>query len=161
MKKKDNLPTKKENKVMGRPTLYTKELCDEICFAIATSSKGLHRLCRENENFPSYKTIFNWILNNKEFLHNYEKAREAQAEYLFEEIVDIADDKSNDTLITGDGVPYVNKEWVQRSRLKVDARKWAASKLLPKRFGDKVGVEIETGYTIEIGFKKPKEEDKD
>ena len=32
----------------------------------------------------------------------------------------------------------VNNEAVQRSRLRVDARKWLMSKLMPKKYGEKL-----------------------
>jgi len=73
----------------------------------------------------------------------YARAREAQAEVLADEIVEIADDSSEDFIFAegedqdGKGAKkYVNKEYVKRSALRVDARKWVAAKLLPKKYGD-------------------------
>jgi hypothetical protein len=74
-----------------------------------------------------------------EFRHQYARAREAQADFLAEEILQIADDGENDTYATENG-PAVNHDVVQRSRLRVDARKWLASKLAPKKYGDKLAV---------------------
>ncbi len=66
------------------------------------------------------------------------RAREAQAEIRADEIVDIADDASDDLTTDKDGKLVANNEHIQRSRLRVDARKWIAAKLLPKRYGDKL-----------------------
>ena len=78
------------------------------------------------------------MANHDEFSEQYARAREAQAEIRADEIVDIADDDSNDFTADKDGKPVANSEHIQRSRLRVDARKWIAAKLLPKRYGDKI-----------------------
>ena len=64
--------------------------------------------------------------------------REAQADKLFREIIEIADDASGDYVTTGDGMTIVDHENIQRSRLRVDARKWAAARLAPKKYGDRL-----------------------
>lgn len=70
----------------------------------------------------------------------YEKAKRDCAEMMAEEIIAIADDSSNDTFIDDEGVEHTNHEHINRSRLRVDSRKWLLSKLLPNKFGDKVDV---------------------
>ena len=127
---------------MARPTSFNEKTAERICHRIATSSHGLHRICTE-EGMPCVATVFNWLSNktHKTFLENYARAREAQAELLADEIIDIADDATNDTKRTEDGVEYSNTEWISRSRLRVDARKWKASKLYPKKYGDKIEVD--------------------
>ena len=66
----------------------------------------------------------------------YTRAREVQAEIMAEEIIAIADDSAGDITIDEDGREIVNHEAIQRSRLRVDARKWVAAKLLPRKYGD-------------------------
>jgi hypothetical protein len=66
-----------------------------------------------------------------DFLERYTRAREAQADKLFREIIEIADDASGDYVTTSDGKRIVHHENIQRSRLRVDARKWAAARLAP------------------------------
>ena len=78
----------------------------------------------------------------------YARAREEQAETYADEIVAIADDGRNDTYIDENGNERVNQDVVARSRLRVEARKWVASKLKPKKYGDRLQNE-HTG-TIEI-----------
>ncbi len=79
----------------------------------------------------------------------YVRAREDQADTLADEIVAIADDGSNDTY-EKDGVVLTNQDVVARSRLRVDARKWVAAKLKPKKYGDKVDVEHSGGLIVKI-----------
>ncbi len=55
-----------------------------------------------------------------------------QADALFDEALEIADDASGDWMVDKDGKKTLDHEHVQRSRLRVDTRKWAAGKLAPK-----------------------------
>lgn len=120
---------------MARPSSYTVEQADSICEHIA-SGKSLVSWCREDGR-PNYTTVMRWIQQQPEFRNKYAGAREAQADYLAEEIVQISDDGLNDTYETEDG-SKTNQDVIARSRLRVDARKWYASKLAPKKYGEKV-----------------------
>jgi len=130
-----------EQKKNGRPSLYSEELVDRICEKISTSSKGLHSIISENEGFPSFGTVFKWLSepDKKYFVDKYAHARELQAEFMADEMIRIADDSSNDTEETEFGVRE-NKEWTNRSKLRVETRKWIASKLKPKVYGDKLDI---------------------
>ena len=125
---------------MARPTDYSEELIDKICERIATSTHGLHKICSQ-EGMPCVATVFNWLGKEeyKSFLDKYARARTIQAELLADEIIDISDDGKNDTQII-DGQLRVDHDHIQRSKLRVDARKWKASKLYPKQYGEKVDV---------------------
>lgn len=128
---------------MARPTIYTPKLAFQICKRIA-KGQSLRGICR-NKNFPDASTIHLWLLDGKheEFFKQYAHARQVQAEMMFEELLEIADDGSNDfmTLKKGDFEYEVeNKEVTNRSRLRVDTRKWYLSKVLPKKFGEKIDV---------------------
>jgi hypothetical protein len=120
---------------MPRPSKYTPELSEKICEIISTSSRGLRSISKEL-NISTF-SILKWLNENKEFSIQYARAKEMQADFMAEEIIEISDDNSNDTLSTDFG-DKENKEWTNRSRLRVDARKWAASKLAPKKYGDKL-----------------------
>ena len=87
---------------------------------------------------------------HEDFMDQYARAREAQAEARADEIVDIADDGSGDFTTDKDGKEIVSHENVQRSRLRVDARKWVAAKLLPKKYGDRLQHTGEGGGPIRV-----------
>jgi hypothetical protein len=130
--------------MQGRPTDYTRELADRICADIAIGI-SVRTICND-ESMPCVSTIFNWLRTHNDFLQQYERAKEIQADALAEDILDIADDGTNDWMARedkdGNNIGWqINGEHVQRSRLRVDARKWIASKLKPKKYGDKVNVE--------------------
>ena len=125
---------------MGK-TKFTHELFETICQQIATSERGLVSICRDNDLNAS--TFYDWLLENPDLANKYARAKELQAEFMAEQIIEIADDGTNDymTIVKGDTEYNVeNKEVTNRSRLRVDARKWVASKLYPKKYGDKVDV---------------------
>lgn len=82
----------------------------------------------------------NWALNHPDFLEKYNAARNIQAERMIDEILDIADDGSNDyieRMVRGKEVVMLDNEHVQRSKLRVEARLRIAAKLLPKKYGDR------------------------
>ena len=72
----------------------------------------------------------------------YARAKEDQLQLLEDEILDIADDGTNDwmeiELKNGHTKTVLDKEAVQRSNLRIEARKWLMAKLKPKKYGDKV-----------------------
>lgn len=130
-----------KNKV-GRPTDYSAKLAIEICDVIAENMLGLKTLCKRNPHWPVPRTIRDWVRNNKEFSHMYTKAKEDQCDLMAEEILEIADDTSHDFRENDEGKIVANNELVNRSRLRVDSRKWIAAKLKPKFYGEKLSYDV-------------------
>ena len=131
-------------KKRGRPTTYSEKIVDSICEQIAKSNKGLHHILKSNHSFPSFSTFFKW-LGTKEYVYlsdKYARAREIQAEFIADEIIEIADTCRQGKKIVKKpgGQEITTGDMIERSRLQVDARKWKASKLAPKKFGDKIDV---------------------
>lgn len=126
----------------GRPTKYTKSLAANICAQLALGY-SLRTVCRE-DNMPSLATIFNWLRNKPEFLDQYEKAKQESTDAMAEDILDIADNGTNDYIERekedGSSTVVLNSENIQRSRLRVDTRKWLMSKMKPKKYGEKLDV---------------------
>lgn len=121
----------------GRPSSFTQEVADAICEGLV-DGKSLRSICADDD-MPSASTVCRWLGSNDAFREQYARAREAQADTLFDEILDIADDSSRDVKIVGEDEREVcNTEFVQRARLRVDARKWMAGKLQPKKYGDRL-----------------------
>ena len=119
---------------------YPSSVRDDICKRIA-QGESLSAICR-CEDMPSKPTVLDWLFVDKEFSTQYARAREQQAEHYLDEIIAISDDVSLDEIMDGEGNPRTNHEAIQRSRLKVDTRKWAMSKLAPKKYGDKITQEV-------------------
>jgi len=136
--------TKKIIKRPGRPTDYSNLLVSDICEQLSIG-KSLRTICKA-KNLPSCSTVFLWLSKYPEFSEQYARAREAQADYLADEIIEIADE------------PVICSEDVARNRLRVDARKWIASKMKPKKYGDKIDHDITTGgesLNIPVNFVSP------
>lgn len=97
-----------------------------------------------NNDPISDSTFDEWCSNDKELAGEYARAREQRADKIFEEMLSIADDGTNDTMVImgKDGTPVEveNKEWVNRSKLRIDTRKWMLSKMQPKVYGDKIDI---------------------
>lgn len=128
----------------GRPSKYTKAIASELCAGLAVG-QSLRTVCKP-DHMPSVATVFNWFKSHPEFLEQYTRAKEESADALIEEMLDIADDGTNDWMERvgkeGESLGYqLNGEHVNRSRLRVDTRKWIASKLKPKKYGDKTSLE--------------------
>ena len=128
-------------------------MADRICAELA-DGVSLRSVCREDWA-PDKVTVQRWLRERESFRTQYARAKEESADSLAEEILDIADDGTNDWVErqTRNGT-YValNDEAVQRSRLRVDARKWIAAKLKPKKYGDKVEHEHkgEIGHAVSV-----------
>ena len=127
----------------GRPSIYTDDLADEICQRIA-DGQSVREICRADD-MPAMSTVFRWLSDPRyiTFREQYARAVEARAEYHADEILDIADDGTNDWMERfgkdGESLGWsVNGEAVQRSKLRIDSRKWLLSKLMPKKYGDKL-----------------------
>lgn len=125
---------------MGRPSSFTPEIGDYICEGLA-NGRSLREMCREDAEMPSQSMVFRWLAQDEVFREQYARAREAQADAMADEILAIADETDRDTIDTENG-ERANNEWIARSRLRVDARKWLASKMAPKKYGDKLDVGV-------------------
>lgn len=130
-------------KPTGRPSMFTPQLAEDICVRLM-QGESLRSICRDDA-MPALGTVCRWLAQDLQgFRDQYARAREVQADVLADETQDIADDGRNDWMErNGQDSPgwQLNGEHVQRSRLRIDQRKWHASKLAPKRFGELQKVE--------------------
>ena len=124
----------------GPPVKFSAPVADLICSRMA-EGETLRAICLDR-SMPARATVYRWASKNPQFRDQYSRAREALVEYWADECVEIADDSSTDMVIkTGrNGHEYeaVDQEHIQRSRLRVDTRKWLMSKLNPGQYGDRI-----------------------
>jgi len=128
---------KAEPNPVGRPSEYTSEVGDAICGRLA-NGESLKKITDEKK-MPAAPTVYRWIRTYEEFRNNYTRATEDRAGHMFDDMLEIADEG--------------NPEDVMRARLRVDTRKWALSKMIPKKYGDKtalVGGDPETDEPIQV-----------
>jgi hypothetical protein len=124
----------------GRPTTYTPELAAKVCMMLADGFT-LREACKPDD-MPPESTVRRWVVDDREgFAAQYTRAREIGYHSMADELLEISDDGQNDWMLRnhGDNDPgwVANGENLQRSRLRVDTRKWLLSKALPKVYGDK------------------------
>lgn len=133
---------------MGRPSIYNDELVEQICYAIANSSKGLREICKKNPHFPNPDTIYEWVRTKPNFSELYYKAKRDQITPLIDDILAISDDTSNDDIINKSGELVANNEHINRSRLRIETRKWLAARLMPKLYGDRLHIDNDNSETL-------------
>jgi len=124
-------PTKKR---AGRPSKFTNELATEILERIS-SGESLRQITRD-AHMPVISTVYVWMMKDPTFSEQYAKAREEQAETLADEIIALAD-QDPIQIVDDKGIARVDSGWVTWQKNRVDARKWVASKLKPKKYGDR------------------------
>lgn len=137
---------------MPRQSEYTQEVADAICERLS-DGESLRAICRDDA-MPAQSTVFKWLADNDAFAEQYARTREAQAIHMADEILSIADEEctmirrskhggSEKDADEEDMVEVVfDPTAVARNRLRVDARKWLAAKMAPKKYGDKVQTEL-------------------
>ena len=126
--------TEKVKKRAGRKTEYDPEIAAEICTRISCG-ESLRQICME-DRMPVHSTVYLWLLQNKQFSDNYAKAREEQADTLADEIQAIADEPPAE-IVDDKGISRTDSGWVTWQKNRIDARKWVAAKLKPKKYGDR------------------------
>jgi len=153
---------------------FSIELFNQICDEIALSSKGLKFICQDFG--ITSRAFYKWLREDDKkedgkalgLVQIYTHARDEQAHLLADEIISISDDSKEDTIETfdkhGKKIKIEDKEWTSRSKLRVDSRKFIASKLMPKKYGDKVditsgGEKIQTITGMQINNTESKEDD--
>jgi len=118
------------------------------------------KICSDRD-YPSLSTAMLWLNKGSqkeyvdtiyaEFSEQYARAREIQAEVLFDRIQDISDKNDNDTFEDGEGNPRLNHEWVARNKLQVDSLKWRIARMRPDKYADKQRLDA----SVEVTEKTP------
>lgn len=125
---------------MGRPTIYSQELVNTICTRLSLG-ESLRSICRDDD-MPAQSLIYLWLNRHPDFLEQYTRAREEQAETHADEIVEIADEQPDLIEVKdkdGNVVDIkLDSAFIAWQKQRIDARKWNASKQRPKKYGDRV-----------------------
>jgi hypothetical protein len=127
----------KQTKKTGRPTIFTQEIADEICERLA-HGETLRKMVLD-EHMPPAGTIYRWLDSNESFRDQYAQARVRQADYYAEMIIDESFGAHDASI----------------GRLRMDALKWASSKIAPKKYGDKIELESNSNQNLTLSFNIP------
>ena len=118
---------------IGRPTKYSDEWAEAFCREIS-QGHSVAEIC-ERRDQPSQQSVYTWLREDEDFRERYARAREAQADKYFQEIIEIADAATPET--------------VNVARLRVDSRKFTVARLAPKKYGDHVEHNIKGGVNFQ------------
>ena len=133
-------PDAAPKKKMGRPSIYSQDLADEICVRLS-SGESLRSICRD-EHMPAQSQVYVWLNAKKDFADQYARAREEQADTHADEIIAIADESPEVNHIRdkdGNVIDIkIDSGYVAYQKQRIEARKWTAAKLRPKKYGDRV-----------------------
>ena len=140
---------------IGRPVEYTEEIAEEVCWRLA-HGESLVSICGD-EHIPHCATIYRWLIRFPIFCEMYARAREDQADTNADEILAIADEMPPE-YTDEKGRTTLDVTFIQWQKNRIDARKWTAAKLKPRKYGDRMAVEgVENGAAIkteDIGSNK-------
>lgn len=126
----------------GRPSSFTAAIAFVICERLG-QGESLRKICSD-EAMPDKSTVMRWLSDRAEFRDQYARAREAQADYWAEEIVEIADTpiEGERTEESEQGTKVVREDMLGHRRLQIDTRKWLMARMAPKKYGDKITQEV-------------------
>jgi terminase small subunit-like protein len=131
------LPAPTPKRCVGRPSIYCEEVVTEICFRLGLG-ESLVTIC-DSDGLPDYATVMRWLAkrdaNGDAFRDRYVRAREASADKLAGEIIELADTST--------------PENYNAVKNRVDARKWVAAKLKPKVYGERIQQDVNA--TVSLG----------
>ena len=136
----------------GRPSSSSQWKARAICMRLMMG-ESLRSICLR-KYYPTKTSVFRWLTVNQDFRDQYTQAREIQQEHYLDEMFEIADDASNDWMERndkeGNNVGWqLNGEHVQRSRLRIDTRKWVMERMSAKRYGNKQTVESNINHKFD------------
>jgi len=110
--------------VMGRPTIYSDELADEICLRMS-HGRSLNDICKDSD-MPDRSNVYVWLRKYDDFQDKYREATGQRADCHFDEMLSIADDVMPETAE------------VAKAKLQIDTRKWILSRMNPRKYGDNI-----------------------
>lgn len=135
--------------------MYTPEVGNIICLRIA-EGESLRSICLD-DGMPTKTTVMRWLQeeDKTDFRDQYTRARESQAEHYLDEIIEIADDCTDDVeaiISSQEGAigHRIKQSAIQRARLQIDTRKWTMSKLAPKKYGDRMALAGDVDNPMEM-----------
>ncbi len=151
--------------MLGRPSIYSDDVARAICARVA-DGESLNTICADDD-MPHRATVFRWLADERHqyFRDLYAEAKRTMADAMAEDILDIADNGTNDYKTGPDGRKVLDFDHIQRSRLRVDTRKWLMAKLMPRKYGDRQALEHsgpdggDIGHALTVTFQRARNDD--
>jgi hypothetical protein len=134
-------------KIGHRSSDYTEEAAEEICLRL-THGEPLVQMCKD-DHLPHVVTVYRWLLKHESFRNMYTQAREEQADTNADQILQIADEMPPE--FTDDkGRTTIDQSYLAWQKQRIEARKWTAAKLKPRKYGEKISVGGDAGNPVQV-----------
>lgn len=137
-------------KKMGRPSKYDPEIARIICEQLSEGIP-LRQICRENEGFPAWRTVYDWMGRDEELSASIARARDIGYDALAEECLQIADNPQfgQKQVMTDQGTATTIEDMLGHRKLQIETRLKLLAKFHPTKYGDRVAIEgVEGGAAI-------------
>jgi hypothetical protein len=149
--KPEGFPAK--GKKIGRPSIFTQDVADTICIRLSEGESL--KTITQDEMMPNRATVYRWLAADPSFCDMYARAREDQADTLADEIIAIADEQPEIVAVidkrTGELIEHkLDGAFLQWQKNRIDARKWTAMKLKPKKYGDRQIIAGDSENPLEV-----------
>ena len=129
---------------LGRPTVWEGEKKEEAIKIVmlgileGNSLRGIFKEQKDNDKLPSRKTFNEWLAEDTGLSARYASCARVREEDMFEECIEIADSRQNDTYKDKEGNVRIDHDVINRDKLRIDTRKYALSKMRPEKYGDRI-----------------------
>lgn len=136
-------PAKKTQTVKrtGRPSKYSPEIAKVICEQLSEGIP-LRQICRENEGFPAWRTVYDWMGRDPELAASIARARDIGYDAIAEECLQIADTVAfgQKQVMTDEGTATTIEDMLGHRKLQIETRLKLLAKFHPTKYGEKIGV---------------------
>lgn len=147
----DNPPApEKTPKKNGRPSKYDPEIARIICEQLS-EGVPLRKICRDNDGFPAWRTVYDWMGKDQELSASIARARDIGYDALAEECLQIADtvQLGQKQVMSDDGATTTIEDMLGHRKLQIETRLKLLAKFHPTKYGDRVAIEgVEGGAAI-------------
>ena len=140
-------PVKKKT---GRPSKYDPEIARIICEQLSEGIP-LRQICRENDGFPAWRTVYDWMGRDEALSASIARARDIGYDALAEECHAIADNMEfgQKQVMTDQGTATTVEDMLGHRKLRIETRLKLLAKFHPTKYGDRVAIEgVEGGAPI-------------
>jgi hypothetical protein len=133
------------------------KLFNDIILDIIDNNKAVRDAIKDRMSITKFYAL---LEGSDKKTEQYMRATKIRSDSMGSEILEIADNQENDVITNDEGIEIINHNVINRSRLRVDTRKWLMSKMQPKKYGDKVELDHKGGIAITgINYIVPKDGD--
>jgi len=125
----------------GRPSKYNPEIARIICEQLSEGIP-LRQICRENEGFPAWRTVYDWMGRDDALSASIARARDIGYDAIAEECLQIADniELGQKQVMTDEGSATTVEDMLGHRKLRIETRLKLLAKFHPTKYGERLGL---------------------